>query len=58
MTLSVFNLFAVLLIAWIGGVAAKRIGYPAILGELIAGVVFGPPLPIFTTARSPRSKPY
>ena len=44
MELNFLNLFTVLLAAWLAGWAASRMGYPAVLGELIAGVVLGPPL--------------
>lgn len=41
---SLLNLLSVLLIAWVAGAVAKRIGYPSVLGELAAGIVFGPTL--------------
>ena len=44
MSLDVMNLLVVLLAALSGGVIARRFGYPAILGELMAGIVLGPPL--------------
>jgi len=44
MELDFLNLFSVLLAAWLAGWLASRLGYPAVLGELIAGVVLGPPL--------------
>lgn len=44
MELDAFNILIVLLAAWTGGLLAKRLGYPMVLGELIAGVVLGPPL--------------
>ena len=44
MTLSLINLVAVLVAAWTGGALAKRFGYPAVLGEILAGVALGPPL--------------
>ena len=34
----------VLLAAWGAGWGAMRLGYPAVLGELVAGIVLGPPL--------------
>ena len=43
MELDLVNLLLVLVIAWVAGVTASRLGYPAILGELAAGIVFGPP---------------
>lgn len=44
MELSILNLLLVLFVAWIGGQIAARLGYPSVLGELIAGIIFGPPL--------------
>ena len=44
MSLDVLNLLLVLLAAVAGGWVARRFGYPAILGELAAGIVLGPPL--------------
>ncbi|HET56501.1 MAG TPA: sodium:proton exchanger [Ignavibacteria bacterium] len=44
MELSILNLFLVLFVAWIGGQLAVRLGYPSVLGELLAGIIFGPPL--------------
>lgn len=44
MELDFLNLFAVLLAAWLAGWLASHLGYPAVLGELIVGVVLGPPL--------------
>jgi len=38
------NLVFVLLAAWISGAVVSRLGYPAILGELLAGIIVGPPL--------------
>lgn len=42
--LDVFALVAVLVAAWVAGWIATRVGYPAVLGELIAGILLGPPL--------------
>lgn len=42
MRLSLLVLFGVLLVAWLAGALARRLGYPPILGELLAGMVFGP----------------
>ncbi|WP_066224817.1 cation:proton antiporter [Formosa haliotis] len=42
--LNILNLLAVLSAAWVGGVAARRLGYPAILGELVIGILLGPGL--------------
>ncbi len=44
MELSLLNLTLILLAAWLGGNLASRLGYPSVLGELIAGIVLGPPL--------------
>jgi Kef-type K+ transport system membrane component KefB/mannitol/fructose-specific phosphotransferase system IIA component (Ntr-type) len=44
MELSVLNLFSVLFVAWFAGQLATRMGYPSVLGELMAGIIFGPPL--------------
>lgn len=42
--INILNLFIILVAAWIGGAAANRMGYPAILGELIIGIILGPAL--------------
>jgi Kef-type K+ transport system membrane component KefB len=44
MELSILNLFLVLLSAWIAGSVVSRLGYPAIFGELMVGIILGPPL--------------
>ena len=44
MELNILNLFLVLLAAWLGGQLAARLGYPAVLGELLTGILLGPPL--------------
>ncbi len=44
MEFSILNLLLVLLAAWLAGVLATRLGYPTVLGELLAGIVLGPPL--------------
>ena len=44
MSLDVLNLTLVLAAALAGGWVARRLGYPAILGELAAGILLGPPL--------------
>jgi Kef-type K+ transport system membrane component KefB/Trk K+ transport system NAD-binding subunit len=44
MELSLLNLLLVLLAAWIAGSFVARIGYPAIFGELMVGIILGPPL--------------
>jgi Kef-type K+ transport system membrane component KefB len=42
--LSLLNFFLVLLAGWLGGQLANKMGYPTVLGEIIAGVLLGPPL--------------
>lgn len=44
MELSILNLFSVLLVAWLAGQLASRMGYPSVLGELMAGIILGPPI--------------
>jgi Kef-type K+ transport system membrane component KefB/mannitol/fructose-specific phosphotransferase system IIA component (Ntr-type) len=44
MELSLLNLLFVLLAGWLAGSIAARYGYPSVLGELIAGIILGPPL--------------
>ncbi len=44
MELSIFNLLLVLLAAWLSGQLFNKLGYPSVLGELVAGIVLGPPL--------------
>ncbi len=44
MELSILNLLLVLFVAWVAGMAASRVGYPSVLGELLAGILLGPPL--------------
>ena len=44
MELSILNLLAVLVVAWVAGNVVSRLGYPAVLGEIGAGIVLGPPL--------------
>jgi Kef-type K+ transport system membrane component KefB len=41
-TFDILNLLLVLTLAWIFGAITEHIGYPAMLGELVAGIVFGP----------------
>ncbi|WP_169578107.1 cation:proton antiporter [Salinimicrobium xinjiangense] len=41
---NILNLLIILVGAWVGGAAAKRMGYPAILGELVIGIILGPAL--------------
>ena len=40
--LNILNLSLILLAAFLGGFLIKKIGYPAILGELIVGMLLGP----------------
>lgn len=44
MELSILNLLLVLVTAWLAGRLASSFGYPSVLGELLAGIVLGPPL--------------
>lgn len=44
MEFNLHNFMLVLLVAWGAGAVARRCGYPAILGELAAGILFGPAL--------------
>ena len=37
--INILNIAAVLLAAYLGGVLIKRIGFPAILGELLVGII-------------------
>ncbi|MDP8961423.1 MAG: cation:proton antiporter [Actinomycetota bacterium] len=41
-SLDILSLLGVLLVAWTAGRIAVRSGYPAILGELLAGILLGP----------------
>nr|WP_282189130.1 cation:proton antiporter [Maribellus sp. YY47] len=40
--INILNIAAVLLAAYGGGVLIRKIGYPAILGELLIGIILGP----------------
>lgn len=40
--INLLNLLLILVAAWMGGLGAKRLGYPAILGELAIGIILGP----------------
>jgi len=42
--LNIINLLLILSVAWLFGNVAERIGYPALIGEILAGIVFGPAL--------------
>ncbi len=40
--LNILNIALVLLAAYLGGYLIRKIGYPAILGELLVGIILGP----------------
>ncbi|MEJ2690926.1 MAG: cation:proton antiporter, partial [Deltaproteobacteria bacterium] len=40
----IINLLLILVVAWILGSIFARFGLPVMLGELVAGVILGPPL--------------
>ncbi|WP_224447583.1 cation:proton antiporter [Haloprofundus salilacus] len=42
--IDILGLLLVLAVAWVFGALAERLGYPAMMGELFAGLVFGPPI--------------
>jgi Kef-type K+ transport system membrane component KefB len=42
--LNLLNLLGVLSAAWVGAALSRKLGYPAILGELIIGIILGPGL--------------
>ncbi|QLG47796.1 cation:proton antiporter [Natrinema halophilum] len=42
--IDILSLFLVLSVAWVFGALAERIGYPTMMGELFAGIAFGPAL--------------
>lgn len=44
MHFDLLNLLLVLVAAFLGGRVVARIGYPAVLGELVIGILLGPPL--------------
>lgn len=44
MEFSILNILLVLLVAWLAGLLSARLGYPSVLGELLAGIVLGPAL--------------
>ncbi|WP_254530407.1 cation:proton antiporter [Natrinema gelatinilyticum] len=43
-SIDILSLLLVLTVAWVFGALAERFGYPAMMGELFAGIVFGPAL--------------
>ncbi|WP_126661188.1 cation:proton antiporter [Haloterrigena salifodinae] len=42
--IDLLNLLLVITLAWIFGTLVERIGYPALMGEVLAGILFGPAL--------------
>ncbi|WP_226479080.1 cation:proton antiporter [Natrinema amylolyticum] len=42
--IDILSLLLVLSVAWVFGALAERLGYPTMMGELFAGIAFGPPL--------------
>lgn len=40
--IDIVTLLSILALAWTFGLVAQRLGYPALMGELVAGIVFGP----------------
>ncbi|WP_114578076.1 cation:proton antiporter [Saliphagus sp. LR7] len=40
--IDVLSLLLVLTVAWVFGAVSERLGYPTMMGELFAGIVFGP----------------
>ena len=40
--INILNISAVLLSAYMGGLLIRKMGYPAILGELLIGIILGP----------------
>ena len=44
MELNLLNLLFVLLAAWVAGNVAERFRYPSVLGELLVGILLGPPV--------------
>jgi len=44
MEFSLLNLLMVLLVAALGGAVSNRLGYPSLMGEMVAGILFGPML--------------
>ena len=49
----IINLFLILTVAWMLGIVFSRMGLPAMLGELLAGVILGPPLLGIVSASAP-----
>ena len=42
--IDLLNLLLVLTLVWIFGLLVERFGYPALMGEILAGILFGPAL--------------
>jgi Kef-type K+ transport system membrane component KefB len=40
----ILNILLILVVAWILGWVFSRAGLPAMLGELLTGIILGPPL--------------
>ncbi|MFA9416814.1 cation:proton antiporter [Natrinema sp. HArc-T2] len=43
-SIDLLSLLLVLTVAWVFGALAERVGYPTMMGELFAGIAFGPAL--------------
>ncbi|WP_226041906.1 cation:proton antiporter [Natrinema sp. DC36] len=43
-SIDILSLLLVLSVAWVFGALAERLGYPTMMGELFAGIAFGPAL--------------
>src|SRR6056297_1457075 len=43
-SIDLLSLLLVLTVAWVFGAPAERVGYPTMMGELFAGIAFGPAL--------------
>lgn len=44
MEVNLVSILLVLMAGWAGGVLARRLGYPTVLGEILAGIALGPPI--------------
>ena len=40
----ILNLLLILTVAWVLGLVFTRMGLPVMLGELLAGIILGPPI--------------
>ncbi|MDR3190556.1 MAG: cation:proton antiporter [Lactobacillaceae bacterium] len=45
--MEIIDIIIVVIIAIFGGLVAKKIGFPAVVGQLIAGVILGPVMPLY-----------